>query len=132
MQTFRQVPSLSRLLDVHLTVEVVEGLPTNIDDLQTITVSIPTEEFVKMTADEVEYLYLRPMVKALADKINTLGNVRVAEIPLSKIPKTQQAWLCTKGRIPVLLRVVRRTVPTDRHQILIHALVQPESENAEA
>jgi len=72
------------------------------------------------------------MVKALADKINTLGNVRVAEIPLSKIPKTQQAWLCTKGRIPVLLRVVRRTVPTDRHQILIHALVQPESENAEA
>ena len=132
MQTFRQVPSLSRLLDVHLTVEVVEGLPTNIDDLQTITVSIPTEEFVKMTADEVEYLYLLPMVKALADKINTLGNVRVAEIPLSKIPKTQQAWLCTKGRIPVLLRVVRRTVPTDRHQILIHALVQPESENAEA
>lgn len=127
--TFRQIPSLSRLLDVHLSVEVVEGKPTNIDHLQTITVSIPTEDFVQMTGDEVETLYLRPMIKSLAEKINTLGNVRVAEIPLSKIPKTEQAWLCTKGRIPVMLRVVRRTIPTDRHQILIHALVQPESEN---
>lgn len=129
---FRNIPSLSRLLDVHLSVEVLEGKPTNIDSLQTITVSIPTEEWAKMTGDEVETLYLRPMVKALAEKINTLGSVRTAEIPLSKIPKTEQAWLCTKGSIPVLLRVVRRTIPTDRHQILIHALVQPENNDGEA
>jgi hypothetical protein len=68
------------------------------------------------------------MVKALAEKINTLGNVRVAAIPLSKLPDTEAAYLCTKGRIPVLLRLVRRITP-DRHQILIHVLVQPESED---
>ena len=129
MQSFRQIPSLSRLMDVDLSVEVVEGRPTNIDHLQTVTVSIPTDTFVGMTGDEIETLYLRPMVRALAKKINSLGNVRCAEIPLDKIPKREQAWLCTNGRIPVLLRVVRREVPTDRHQILIHALVQPESEN---
>lgn len=128
----RNIPSLSRLLDVHLEVDVVEGKPTNIDNLQTITISIPTEEFVKMTGDELELLYFRPMVKALAKKINTLGNVKTAEIPLDRIPKTEAATLCTNGKIPVLIRIVRRTVPNDRHQILIHALVQPENENGEA
>lgn len=131
-ENLRSIPSLSRLLDVYLSVEVVEGAPTNIDSLQTITVSIPTDEFVKMTGAEIEQLYLRPMVKALAEKINLLGNVRVAEIPLEKIPKTEAAFACTKGRVPVLLRLVRRQIPNDRHQILIHALVQPENENAEA
>jgi hypothetical protein len=124
----RQIPSLSRLLDVSLTVEVVPGEVTSLFDLQSITVSIPSEEFVQITGDELELLYLRPMVKAMAEKINLLGNVRVAAIPLSKLPDTEAAYLCTKGRIPVLLRLVRRTSP-DRHQILIHVLVQPESED---
>ena len=126
---FREIPSLSRLLDVHLSVEVVPGEPDTIDNLQSVTVSIPSENIVKMTGDEIETLYLRPMVKALAEKINTLGNVRVGEIPLAKIPKTEVAFSCTNGKIPVLLRIVRREVPTDRHQILIHALVQPEDDN---
>lgn len=125
----REVASLSRLLDVNLSVEVVPGDVTNIDNLQTLTVSIPTEDYLKLTGEDVETLYLRPMIKALAAKINTLGNVRAAAIPLERIPKSEQAHLCTKGRIPVLLRVVRRQIPTDRHQILIHALVQPETEN---
>ena len=123
---FREVPSLSRLLDVHLTVEVVEGTPTNIDNLQSVTVSFPSEDIAQMTGDEIETLYLRPMVEALAKKINTLGNVCCAEIPLSKLPKSEVAFSCTNGKIPVLLRVVRRTKP-DRHQFLIHALVQPEN-----
>lgn len=122
----REVPSLSRLLDVSLTVDVVEGEVTNIDNLESITVTIPSADFVGITGDELEVLYLRPMVKALAEKINSLGDVRVAEIPLSKIPDTEAAYLCTNGKIPVLLRLVRRVDP-DRHQILIHALVQPES-----
>lgn len=126
---FREVPSLSRLLDVGLTVDVVEGKVDSIDYLQTVTVSIPSEEIVKMTGDEVETLYLRPMVKALAKKINTLGNVRVGTIPLSRIPKHEIAFQCENGKIPVLLRIVRRPIPTDRHQILIHALVQPETED---
>lgn len=126
---FREIPSLSRLLDVHLSVEVVEGEPNTIDYLQSITVSIPSEEIQKMTGDEIETLYLRPMVKALAEKINTLGNVRVAAIPLDRFPKNEIVFLCEKGAIPVTLRIVRREVPTDRHQILIHALVQPENVN---
>lgn len=125
---FRSVPSLSRLLDVHLSVDVVDGKPTNIKHLQSVTVSVPTEDWGKMTGDEVETLYLRPMLKGLADKINTLGTVRTAEIPLDRLPKEEQAWLCTNGKIPVLLRIVRRIIPTDRHQILLHALVQPVDE----
>lgn len=120
----RQVPSLSRLLDIHLEAEVVDKPPTNIKQLQTVTVSIPTDEYKKMTGDEIETLYLRPMVKALAEKINTFGSVRAAPIPIKKFPKTEQVWLCTNGRIPVTLRIVRREIPTDRHQILIHALIQ--------
>ena len=126
---FREVPSLSRLLDVGLEVDVVEGPVTNIDHLQTVTVSIPSEDFAKMTGDEVETLYLRPMVRGLAEKINTLGNVRVGEIPLERFPKSEIVFQCKNGKIPVLLRIVRRPVPTDRHQILIHALVQPENED---
>lgn len=126
---FRNIFSLSRLLDVYLNIEVIEGKPTNLDNLLSITISVPTEEWRKMTGDEVETLYLRPMVKALAEKINALGNVKTAKIPLSRFPKTEQAWGCTKGKIPVLLRVVRRVSPYDRHQILIHALVQPESQS---
>jgi hypothetical protein len=97
-------------------------MPTNIDQLQSVTVSIPTDEFKSLTGDAVESLYLRPMVKALAKKINTLGNVCTAAIPLPDT-KYEMAWLCDKGRIPVLIRIVRRVQP-DRHQILIHALVQ--------
>jgi len=128
---FREVPSLSRLLDVHLTVEVVEGRPTNIDHLQSVTVSFPSNDIAQMTGEEIETLYLRPMVKALAEKINKLGNVRTAAIPLDRFSKRELVFLCEKGRIPVTIRVVRRTNP-DRHQILIHALVQPETEDGEA
>lgn len=117
---FRQVPSLARLLDTRLTVEVVDGEPTNYDDLLSVTISIPTSEFTKLTGDAVENLYLRRMIDALALKINGFGKVVTGEIP---IPKGEMAWLCTNGKIPVLLRIVRREDP-DRHQILIHALVQ--------
>ena len=126
----REIPSLSRLLDIHLEVEVVEGRPTSFNHMQTITVSIPTEDFVMLTGEEIETLYFRPMIKALAEKINTLGNVKAAEIPLETIPEEEAAFSCTNGRIPVLLRIVRRTIGTDRHQILIHALVQPENDDA--
>jgi hypothetical protein len=124
----REIPSLSRLLDVYLTADVVDGPVETIDNLETITVSIPSDDFVQITGDELETIYLRPMVKALAKKINKMGTVRATEIPLSKLPDTEAAFLCTNGRIPVLLRIVRRVEP-DRHQILIHALVQPESED---
>lgn len=121
---FREIPSLSRLLDTHLEVEVVPGPVTSTDDLINVTISIPTEDFIKMTGDEIETLYLRPMIKAAADKINTLGNIKVDTIP---VPEKEVAFQCNNGRIPVLLRIVRRPNP-DRHQILIHALVQPENE----
>jgi hypothetical protein len=122
---FREVPSLSRLLDTHLKVEVVPGPVTNTDNLFNVTVSIPTEDFGLLTGDEIENLYFRPMVRAIAEKINALGNVKASEIPL---PEKEIAFNCNNGKIPVLLRVVRRTNP-DRHQILIHVLVQPENEN---
>ncbi len=124
---FREAPSLSRLLDVNLTVEIVEGVPTNIDHLQTCTISIPAEDYEQLDGEAVEQLYLRPMVRALAEKINTLGNVRVAEMPLDRFKK-EIAFSCTNGKIPVTLRIVRRSDP-DRYQILIHALVQPTSAN---
>jgi hypothetical protein len=120
-----EIPSLSRLLDTRLEVEVVDGEVTNIDNLLSVTVSIPTETFTELTGKEIENLYLRKMIDGLAHKINSLGNVKTKAIP---IPQEENAWLCTKGRIPVLLRIVRRPSP-DRHQILIHALVQPENEN---
>jgi hypothetical protein len=118
---FREVPSLSRLMDKHLNHEVVPGKMTTFDYMQSITVSIPTENYEKLLGDEVETLYLRPMVKALGEKINSFGPVRAAELP---IPKGEVAWNCTNGRIPVLLRIVRRVNP-DRYQILLHALVEP-------
>lgn len=127
---FREIPSLSRLMDIHLEVEKVDGPVTSLDDMQSITISIPTEDIVKMTGDEVESLYLRPMVKALAEKINTMGNVRAAELPMPK-DKAEIVFSCTNGRIPVMLRIVRRTNP-DRHQFLMHALVQPENKDGEA
>jgi hypothetical protein len=118
---FREVPSLSRLLDTVLEVEVVPGEVTSKHDLLSVTVSIPTEEFQKLAGHEVENMYLRPMTKALGKKINELGDVMCRAIP---IPEKENAWNCTNGRIPVLLRIVRRPDP-DRHQILIHAWVQP-------
>ena len=121
----REIPSLSRLLDVHLTVDVVKGKVTSMDHMQSITVSIPTEEYRKLTGDEVETLYLRPMVKAIANAVNKLGDVKARTMPLIE---NETSFLCTNGKIPVLLRVVRRPNP-DRHQILMHVLVQPEKEN---
>jgi hypothetical protein len=118
---FREVPSLSRLLDKDLEVNVVEGDLTTIDHMQSCTISIPTDDFRMIAPDTFELLYLRPMVKALAEKINTLGDVKIGTLP---IPKKEMAWQCTNGRIPVLLRIVRRPNP-DRHQVLLHALVEP-------
>lgn len=118
---FREIPSLSRLMDRYLDHQVVPGKVTTMNYMQSITVSVPTEDYVKLLGDEVETLYLRPMVEALGKKVNALGPVRAAELP---IPKNEMAWNCTNGRIPVMLRIVRRNTP-DRYQILIHALVEP-------
>jgi hypothetical protein len=109
------------LLDKDLEVKVVEGDLTTMNHMQSCTISIPTDDFRMLASDTFELLYLRPMVKALAEKINTLGDVKIGTLP---IPKKEMAWQCTKGRIPVLLRIVRRPNP-DRHQVLIHALVEP-------
>jgi len=118
---FRNVPSLSRLLDTTLEVDVVDGPVTTMDYMQSLTVSIPTEDFIKLTGDEVENLYLRPMIRAIGKAINDMGNVKTTYLP---IPENEIAFRCMKGKIPVLMRVVRRPDP-DRHQILIHALVEP-------
>lgn len=118
---FREIPSLSRLLDTVLKVEVVPGEVTSKDNILSITISIPTDDFKGLTGSEIENLYLRKMVQALGDKINELGNVRCRALP---VPEKETAWSCTNGRIPVLLRIVRRPDP-DRHQILIHVWVQP-------
>ena len=115
------IPSLSRLLDTKLLVEVVAGEVTSMDNMETITVSIPTDDYNQLASQDLEFGYLRPMIKALATKINRLGNVKAKALTL---PKGEMAWLCTNGSIPVVLRIVRRKQP-DRHQILIHALVQP-------
>jgi len=118
---FREIPSLSRLMDRYLDYKVRPGKPTTFVHMQSVTVSIPAEDYEKMLGDEIENLYLRPMIKAMGEKINSLGPVYAAEMP---IPEGEMAWSCTNGRIPVLLRIVRRTDP-DRYQILIHALVDP-------
>jgi hypothetical protein len=108
-------------MDRYLDYKVRPGKLTTFDHMQSVTVSIPADDYEKLLGDEIETLYLRPMVKALGIKINSFGPVRAAELP---IPEGEMAWSCTKGRIPVLLRIVRRTSP-DRYQILIHALVEP-------
>ena len=118
---FREISSLSRLMDRYLDYKVRPGKPTTFDHMQSVTVSIPAEDYEKLLGDEIETLYLKPMVKALGEKINSFGPVRAAELP---IPKGEMAWSCTNGRIPVLLRIVRRPDP-DRYQIIIHALVEP-------
>jgi len=128
---FDNIPSLSRLLDIHLEVDVVEGTPSTCEHMKSLTFSLPTDEYTKLSGGEMERLYFRPIMKAIGEAINKLGPVRTAAIPL---PKDEVAFQCTNGRIPVLLRVVRRSNP-DRHQFLIHALVEPvcepstESEN---
>jgi hypothetical protein len=114
-------------MDRHLDYKVRPGKPTTFDHMQSVTVSIPANDYEKLLGDEIETLYLRPMVKALGVKINSFGPVRAAELP---IPKGEMAWSCTKGRIPVLLRIVRRLNP-DRYQILIHALVEPTRDTAD-
>ena len=124
---FREIPSLSRLMDRYLDYKVRPGKPTTFDHMQSITVSILADDYEKLLGDEIETLYLRPMVKALGVKINSFGPVRAAELP---IPKDEMAWSCTKGRIPVLLRIVRRSDP-DRYQILLHALVDPTRDAAD-
>lgn len=116
----REIPSLSRLLDVHLTAEVVEGKVDSLDDMLSVTVSIPTDEYHKLCGQDVELLYVRPMLKALAESINELGKVKVGVLPL---PKGEAAFSCTKGKVPVMLRLVRRVTP-DRYQLLMHTLVQ--------
>lgn len=122
----REIPSLSRLLDVHLKVEVVDGPVTTIDHMQTCTVSIPADAYVTMTGDEVELLYLRPMVKALGEKINSIGNVKVRELPM---PKKMVAFSCTKGSIPIMLTIAHRMHP-DRYQLTLYALVEPVNANS--
>ncbi len=124
---FREIPSLSRLMDRYLDYKVRPGKPTTFDHMQSVTVSIPAADYKKLLGDEIETLYLRPMIEALGVKINSFGPVRAAELP---IPKDEMAWSCTKGRIPVLLRIVRRTDP-DRYQILLHALVEPTRDTAD-
>jgi len=118
---FDNVPSLSRLLNIHLNVEVIEGVPSTHKHMKSLTFSLPTAEYTKLSGGEMERLYFRPAMKAIGEAINEMGPVRTAEIPL---PKDEVAFQCTNGRIPVLLRVVRRSSP-DRHQFLIHALVEP-------
>jgi hypothetical protein len=108
-------------MDRYLDYKVRPGKLTTFDHMQSVTVSIPADDYEKLLGDEIETLYLRPMVKALGEKINSFGPVRAAELP---IPKGEMAWSCTKGRIPVLLRIIRRSDP-DRYQILLHALVEP-------
>jgi hypothetical protein len=117
-----EVPSLSRLLDVHLEVDVDYDTPlTSMDDMKSITVSIPTGDYMMLSGADVEKMYLRPMVEALAKEINILGTVTTRELPE---PEGICAVTCTNGKIPVTLTIVRRENP-DRHQLTLFALVQP-------
>lgn len=118
------IPSLSRYLDTELTAEVVEGEPSGRDHQLFATFTLPTEDYNNLTANKLNSLYLQPLVKAMAEKINAMGKVRTGSVPL---PKDMVAFLCEKGKIPVTLVVVRKSSP-DRHQFIISILVEPVNE----
>ena len=122
--TTKTIPSLSRYLDTELTAEVVPGEPTTRDYQLYTTFSFPTDEMEKLSPVVLNEKYFQPAVKALAEKINSMGKVKTAPLPL---PEGMVAFNCTKGKIPVTLIVVRHMYP-DRHQFFISILVEPVNE----
>jgi hypothetical protein len=55
-----------------------------------------------------------------------MGNVKTGKLPM---PKGQVAFSCDKGKIPVMLRLVRRRSGIDRHILIISVLVEPANDN---
>ena len=125
MSTLPEIPSLSTELDKHLKCEVVPGVVDTMDNRYYVTFSIHSEEYGKMTADELWLLYFKPIVKALADKINALGHpvcTRALNLPGEGEPVA--GFRCWKGRVPVNVYVMRRRDP-DRHQFIVDVIVKP-------
>ena len=122
--TTKTIPSLSRYLDTELTAEVVPGEPTTRDHQLYATFTFPTDEMEKLSPVVLNEKYFQPAVKAMAEKINAMGKVKTAPLPL---PADMIAFNCTKGTIPVMLVVIRHMYP-DRHQFIISILVEPVNE----
>lgn len=129
-----EVPSLAPLIDAKLKeagVEVVAGRVTKEDGHFYISVSIPTDDFGKMTADEIFLLYLKPMVEAVGDAIVKYADGNPICTKARKLPGKKDkviGFRCFKGAIPVNVYVARRPDP-DRHQIIVDTHVQVRTED---
>jgi len=120
-----EIPSLSQLLDKHLTAEVVPGVVEDDSYRAFHTFSIPSDDVAKMTASEVYELYLKPViVNYIAPCINKLGRVCTRAMGLPSKDSKVIGFRCWKGKIPVNVYIARRPNP-DRHQFIVEAMVYP-------
>jgi len=123
------VPSLAPIIDNALTEAGIEVVPGRVDDEAGHyfgTFSIPTDDFAKLTADEVFLLYLKPMTEAIAKDIVKYANGGPIATKARKLPGKKDkviGFRCFKGRVPVNVYILRRSDP-DRHQIIVDTHVQ--------
>lgn len=123
------IPSLAPLIDKKLKeadIEVVPGRVTDEAGHFFATVSIPTEEFAKMTADEIFLLYLKPLTEAVGDAIVHYACGWPICTKARRLPGKKDkiiGFRCFKGRVPVNVYVARRNDP-DRHQLIVDTHVQ--------
>jgi hypothetical protein len=123
------VPSLAPLIEAKLAEANIEIVPGKITDEAGHffgTVSIPTDDFGKMTADEIFLLYLKPLTEACGDAIVHYAAGYPLATKARKLPGKKDkviGFRCFKGKVPVNVYICRRPDP-DRHQIIVDTHVQ--------
>jgi len=124
-----EVPSLAPIIDKKLEeagIEVVPGKLTDEAGHFFGNFSIPTEEFGKLTADELFLLYLKPMTEAIGDAIVHYASGYPICVKARKLPGKKDkviGFRCFKGKVPINVYVCRRPDP-DRHQVIVDTHVQ--------
>jgi len=120
-----EMPSLSTCLDKYLECEVVPGVVDTVDYRYFADFSIHSEDYAKMTADEIFLGYFQPALKEIASRINALDApvcTRAMNLPGAGEPVA--GFRCWKGRIPVNVYIMRLQGP-DRHRFMIDTIVKP-------
>jgi hypothetical protein len=123
------VPSLAPIIDKALdeaSIEVVPGRVTDEAGHFFGTVSIPTDDFGKLTADEIFLLYLKPLTAAIGGAMVQYAAGYPICTKARKLPGKKDkviGFRCFKGKVPVNVYILRRPDP-DRHQIIVDTHVQ--------
>jgi hypothetical protein len=123
------VPSLAPIIDAKLKEAEIEVVPGKVTDEAGHffgTISIPTDDFGKMTADEIFLLYLKPLTTAIGDAIVNYAAGYPVCTKARKLPGKKDkviGFRCFQGKVPVNVYIMRRSSP-DRHQIIVDTHVQ--------